>query len=109
LARRSHRGNMNAMARPPKLEQPAIDAWIATHPGWECVSGNSLTREYKFPDFATALGFTVRVGLAAERRDHHPDVQLGWGRARVIWSTHDARGVTSLDIELAEATDKIYG
>jgi 4a-hydroxytetrahydrobiopterin dehydratase len=47
----------------------------------------------------------VRVGLAAEKKDHHPDVELGWGRARVLWTTHDAGGITSLDVELAALTD----
>jgi 4a-hydroxytetrahydrobiopterin dehydratase len=97
------------MARPPKLEQAAVDAWIATHPGWECVSGDSLARELKFPDFAAALSFVVRVGLIAEKRDHHPDVELHWGRVRIVWSTHDAGGITQLDIDLAEATEKMYG
>jgi len=66
-------------------------------------------RTFKLPDFSTALGLVVRVGLVAEKRDHHPDVELGWGRARVVWTTHDQKGVTSLDTELAEATDAIVG
>lgn len=49
----------------------------------------------------------MRVGLAAEKRDHHPDIELGWGRARVVWTTHDQRGVTALDTELAETTDAL--
>ena len=96
------------MARPEKLEQANIDAWVATHPGWACVSGTSLAKDFRFPDFASALAFVVRVGLAAEKRDHHPDVTLGWGRARVLWSTHDAGGVTTLDLELAEATENFF-
>ena len=51
----------------------------------------------------------MRVGLVAEKRDHHPDIELGWGRARVVWTTHDQKGVTSLDTELAEASDAIFG
>ena len=47
--------------------------------------------------------------MIAEKRDHHPDVELGWGRARVVWTTHDQKGVTSLDVELAEATDALAG
>jgi 4a-hydroxytetrahydrobiopterin dehydratase len=97
------------MARPSKLEQSAVDTWLATHPGWECVSGTSLAKSFKFPDFNAALAFTVRVGLAAEKRDHHPDLELGWGRARVLWTTHDAGGVTQLDIDLALATDTFAG
>lgn len=94
------------MARPTKLPEEAIAAWLADHPGWERAQG-AIARAFRFPDFAAALAFAVRVGMIAERRDHHPDLEIGWGRARVTWSTHDAGGVTSLDLELAEATDRL--
>jgi 4a-hydroxytetrahydrobiopterin dehydratase len=93
------------MVRPTKLEAREIETWLASHPGWSAGDGVALTRAFEFPDFSSALAFVVRVGLAAEKRDHHPDVELGWGRARVLWTTHDAGGITSLDIELATLTD----
>jgi 4a-hydroxytetrahydrobiopterin dehydratase len=94
------------MHRPTKLDPAAIEAFLAAHEGWSRV-GDSLARAYTFADFSAALGFVVRVGLAAEKHDHHPDIELGWGKARVRWTTHDAEGVTSLDLELAEATDAL--
>jgi 4a-hydroxytetrahydrobiopterin dehydratase len=45
----------------------------------------------------------------AEKKDHHPDVELKWGSVRVTWSTHDAGGVTQLDLDAAQATDAIAG
>ena len=93
------------MTRPQKLEQPAIDTWIAKHVAWENVHGNTLAKKFEFPDFATALAFVVRIGGAAEKHNHHPDIELGWGRALVKWSTHDAGGVTELDLKLAELSD----
>jgi 4a-hydroxytetrahydrobiopterin dehydratase len=97
------------MARPSKLDAGAVEAFLKSHEGWARVGdgGAAIARAYTFADFSAALGFVVRVGLAAERHDHHPDVELGWGRARVLWSTHDAGGVTSLDLELAEKTDAL--
>jgi 4a-hydroxytetrahydrobiopterin dehydratase len=97
------------MPRPTKLEPTAVDAWLSTHPGWERAGANGIVKLYSFPDFASALGFVVRLGCYAEKRDHHPDVELGWGRARVLWSTHDAGGVTELDLAAAEATEKLGG
>ncbi|WP_394833521.1 4a-hydroxytetrahydrobiopterin dehydratase [Pendulispora rubella] len=96
--------------RPDKLDDAAVDAWLGKHPGWQRAltakdAKAAIVKEFGFKDFSTALGFVVRVGCVAERRDHHPDVELGWGRARVLWSTHDAGGITRLDLELAEATD----
>ena len=95
------------MPRPTKLAQSAVDTFIAQHRGWERSETGEIAKRFAFPDFASALAFVVRVGCYAERRDHHPEVQLGWGRARVAWSTHDAGGITELDLAAAEATDKL--
>ena len=97
------------MTRPTRLDATIVDAWVAAHPGWERAGEGAIARRYTFPDFAAALAFVVRVGCLAERRDHHPDVELGWGRARVAWSTHDAGGVTQLDLDAAEATNQRFG
>lgn len=94
------------MARPAKLDRSDVDAWLAAHAGWER-EGEALVRTFALADFATALAFAVRLGMLAEKRDHHPDILIGWGKARVLWTTHDAGGVTRLDIELAEATDSL--
>jgi len=98
--------------RPSKLDNESLAKWLQSHDGWEKArvgEQDAIARTFKLPDFSTALGLVVRVGLVAEKRDHHPDVELGWGRARVVWTTHDQKGVTSLDTELAEATDAIVG
>src|SRR5262245_57105923 len=95
------------MARPTKLEPAAVKTWLDSHAGWEQDADKAIAKSFSFPDFATALAFTVRVGMVAEKRDHHPDVLLGWGKARVVWSTHDAQGITELDLALAEATDAL--
>ncbi len=93
------------MTRPSKLDSVAVDAWLAAHPGWErTADGGALAAQFGFGDFATALAFVVRVGCHAEKADHHPDLELGWGRARVVWSTHDAGGITQLDLDCAAAT-----
>lgn len=94
------------MPRPRKLEPDVVEAWLAAHPGWAREDAR-LVRTLRFPDFARALAFTVELGMVAEKRDHHPDVTVGWGRAVVAWTTHDAGGLTELDLTLAEATDAI--
>lgn len=97
------------MARPTKLDAATVDAWITAHPGWERAGEGKIARRYKLADFGAALAFVVRVGCLAERQDHHPDVELGFGRVRVVWSTHDAGGVSQLDLDAAEATDQRFG
>jgi 4a-hydroxytetrahydrobiopterin dehydratase len=96
------------MTRPVRLDAAAVDTWLRAHPTWE-KTGAGVARRYKLPDFSSALGLVVRIGCMAEKRDHHPDIQLGWGSVGVSWSTHDAGGVTELDLAAAEATDAIAG
>ena len=91
--------------RPAKLESPYVDAWLAGHPGWERAGEGAVAKAFRFGDFASALAFAVRVGCYAEKRDHHPELAITWGSARVLWSTHDAGGVTRLDLDAAEACD----
>ena len=95
------------MARPERLDREAVDAWLAAHDGWAREGEGAIAKSYAFGDFAGALAFAVRLGMLAEKRDHHPDVLLSWGKTRVSWTTHDAGGLTALDLALAEATDGI--
>ena len=67
-----------------------------------------LTRTFEFEDFAQAMAFAVHIGEAADAADHHPEITISWGRARVEWWSHDANGVTSRDIALAETTNRLY-
>ena len=97
------------MSKRERLSDEAISAFLAERgrAGWSR-AGDALERAYAFPDYGAAVGFTMRVALAAERRDHHPDILLGWGKVRVTWSTHDAGGITALDVEMAELCDRLY-
>lgn len=95
------------MRRPEKLDPEAILAWLTTHDGWGVEAGGALTRSYRFEDYAATIGFVVRLAQVAERRDHHPDLRVRWGVVDVSWWTHDAGGVTGLDLELAELTDEL--
>jgi 4a-hydroxytetrahydrobiopterin dehydratase len=67
---------------------------------------NTLSREFTFPDFKSALTFVNTVGELAETANHHPDISLGWGKVTVTLTTHDAGGVTDKDRRLAEEIDK---
>jgi 4a-hydroxytetrahydrobiopterin dehydratase len=91
-----------------KLPVVTIEAFVALHPGW-ARKGDTLVRSFKFPDYSSALAFVVRVSMAAEKHNHHPDVVLGWGRVEITWSTHDTGGITAFDTSMAELTDKLYG
>jgi 4a-hydroxytetrahydrobiopterin dehydratase len=66
-----------------------------------------LTKTFEFPDFKTALSFVNKVGELAEAKNHHPDIELGWGRVKVLLFTHSKQAITEKDHELAAEIDKI--
>ena len=79
-------------------------------PGWAETAGReAITRTFTFKDFNQAFGFMTRAALVAEKMDHHPEWFNVYKDVEVTLSTHDAGGVTELDIKLAEAMDKIAG
>jgi 4a-hydroxytetrahydrobiopterin dehydratase len=67
-----------------------------------------LVRVFEFPDFASALGFTNRVGAIAEEQQHHPLVTTEWGRVTVKWWTHKIGGIHRNDFIMAAKTDDVF-
>lgn len=94
------------MSQRDKLSEEAINAFLAAHPGWERADG-ALARTFSFDSYAAGIAFVVKVGFAAEARDHHPDLVVGWRKVEVAWSTHDAGGITGVDAEMAERTEAL--
>lgn len=83
-------------------------AGLAALSGWSLVPGrDAITRRYQFKDFSEAFGFMTRVALAAERMNHHPEWFNVWNRVEITLSTHDAGGLTRLDLDLAAALDRL--
>lgn len=68
---------------------------------------DELFRSFSFKDFKTALDFVNKVGALAESANHHPDIELSWGKVGVHLSTHNEGGVTQKDKRLAKEIDKI--
>ena len=96
--------------RPMKLTEAERQAGIARLPGWRPVAGrDAITKTFEFEDFSAAFGFMARSALVAETMNHHPEWSNVWNRVVVTLSTHDAGGLTELDLKLAEAMDKIGG
>lgn len=99
----------SAMTR-QKLDAAARAKALAALPGWSETPGReAIAKTFVFADFSQAWGFMSRVALVAERMDHHPEWSNVYRTVVVTLATHDAGGVTALDIELAEAMDRIAG
>ena len=90
-----------------KLTDAEIASALAGLPGWSLVPGRSaITKSLKFADFNAAFGFMARVALSAEKLDHHPEWLNVYSRVDITLSTHDAGGVTALDIKLASLIEQ---
>ena len=94
----------------PKLEGEARRTALAGLKDWHEVAGrDAIARKFVFKDFNEAFGFMARSALVAEKLDHHPEWSNVYKTVDVTLSTHDAGGLTELDIKLAEAMDKLAG
>jgi 4a-hydroxytetrahydrobiopterin dehydratase len=95
-----------APGTPPLPEEEAA-ALSSEVPDWEREGNRFLKREFSFPDFRDAFGFVARASLIAEAEGHHPDIELGWGRASFTLTTHAASGLTRNDFVLAAKIDQL--
>lgn len=74
------------------------------HPSWS-IDGEEISHTFEFSDFAEAIGFVNRVALAAEKADHHPDIDIRWNKVTLVFSTHSAGALTDLDRKLVKTID----
>jgi 4a-hydroxytetrahydrobiopterin dehydratase len=78
--------------------------------GWSEVSGrDAISKKFVFKDFNQAFGFMTRAALIAEKMDHHPEWFNVYKTVDVTLATHDAGGVTELDVKLATEMDRLAG
>jgi len=75
--------------------------------GWTIEREHHLEKEFRFRNFADALAFVNRVGALAEEQNHHPDLFLAWGRARITIWTHKIDGLTESDFVFAAKCDRL--
>ena len=95
------------MTRPAKI---GAEAALVELLSWSAVEGrDAIRREYRFASFRAAFGWMTRVALAAESLDHHPEWFNVYNRVDVTLATHDADGVTELDVRLAKIMDEAFG
>jgi len=87
----------------PRIGAPAA---LAQLPLWRAADGrDAIVRTFRFKDFNAAFGWMARVALKAETMDHHPEWSNVYNRVEVLLATHDADGVTELDVALAKFMD----
>ncbi len=94
------------MSKRTLLTPEQVQEALATLSGWE-LKDSKLHKTYQFADFVQAWGFMSRAALLAEAMNHHPEWFNVYRTVRVDLNTHDAGGITALDVELARKMDSL--
>ena len=99
--------------QPRKGREHALDdarsrELLAVLPGWQAVAdGKAIAKTFRFKDFHETLGFINAVGWMANKQDHHPDLEAGYNRCALRWSTHDVGGLSMNDFICAAKVEQI--
>jgi 4a-hydroxytetrahydrobiopterin dehydratase len=92
----------------PRLTETERQAALAELPNWALTPGReAIRRVFNFRNFNEAFGFMTRAALIAEKMDHHPEWSNVYKTVDVTLATHDADGLTQLDVKLARSLDRI--
>ncbi len=90
-----------------KLTPEELNGAIEELDGWARTDGrDAIHKTFKFKDFDAAFGFMTTVAAKAGDMDHHPEWFNVYATVEVTLTTHDAGGVTELDITLARFMDE---
>ena len=90
-----------------KMTANEVEAAAARLPGWKADGDAALTKTFKLADHIAAMGFVVRVAMAAEVMDHHPELHMVYNTVDIRLNTHSAGGVTAKDVALAEKIESM--
>jgi 4a-hydroxytetrahydrobiopterin dehydratase len=104
LAGARYTGEDAPVPRPTRLDEAELAAGLADLPAWTR-DGDMIRRSIETASFADAIALVTRIGFDAEAADHHPDLDIRWRTVRVALTTHDAGGLTRLDLDLAASID----
>ena len=88
------------------LDTAELDDALKKCPEWE-PQNKTLSRTIEFEGFNDAIDFVNDLAEIAEQAQHHPDILIHYNKVTLNLTTHDAGGVTALDIELAQRVDHL--
>lgn len=96
-------GRLNDADRAAALAELAATGWM------ELEDRDAIAKTFQFKGFVSAFGWMSQIALLAEKWNHHPEWFNVYNRVEVVLTTHDAGGLSELDLKLARAMDKRAG
>ncbi len=94
---------------PEKMTKREVETALGALEGWSALKGReAIEKTFVFKNFVEAFGFMTRCALMAEKMNHHPEWSNIYGTVKVTLATHDAGGVTELDVRLAKKMNALF-
>lgn len=90
------------------LGEEQADQLLGELPGWERV-GKEIARTFNFKNYHETMAFVNASAWISHREDHHPDLEVGYNRCRVRYSTHSVGGLSENDFICAAKLEKLFG
>ncbi len=90
----------------PRLNADELAAHLETLPGWT-QNGDRIEKTFRFANYYETMAFVNAIAWLAHREDHHPDLGVHYNRCAVVYSTHDAGGVTLNDVVCAAKIERL--
>ena len=88
------------------LDEKQLKKFLENNPSWR-IYNKTIKKEFRFNNFIEAFGFITKVAILSEKMDHHPNWQNTYNKVTIELTTHDMSDITTNDIVLAEAIDKL--
>jgi 4a-hydroxytetrahydrobiopterin dehydratase len=90
------------------MSEKEVSSYLGLHLKKWLLADTSIKRDFKFRNFNDAFSFMTAVALEAEKMDHHPEWTNVYNQVKVILSTHEPKGITKQDMDLALKIDSIF-
>lgn len=90
----------------PPLSEDQARGYLSRTPGW-ALDGQAIARDFRFKDYYATIAFVNAVAWIAHREDHHPDLEVGYRRCRVRYTTHALGGLSENDFICAAKVNRL--
>src|SRR5687767_10490155 len=94
------------MANPKALGPGEVPLRLKTLPGWKR-AGKAITKTYSFKNYYETMAFVNAIAWIAHRADHHPDLEVGYNKCKVKYSTHAVKGLSENDFICAAKVEAL--
>jgi|SRR5688572_24589371 len=89
-----------------RVSDQAVDERLKSMPGWER-QGGEIAKTYKFKNYYETIAFVNAIAWLAHQSDHHPDLEVGYNKCRVRYSTHSVGGLSEKDLDSAAEVEQL--